>query len=195
MEKEDLYELVCLPAKYQAARLSKVPEECPHYKLIHEWVYNIKDKVGGPGLYLYGDLRRGKSSCAAIIQKAAMANGIITLWITYRRLHEYAINKEEHMFDSYLTMIDRIRSVDLLIIDEVEVKENKKWTVEVLEDIVRDRYQQKKTTILTSNQSPDLLRNSRTIAPICASLTAVMKECAKPVKVEGKDFSDDFKAR
>ena len=55
--------------------------------------------------------------------------------------------------------MDRIMSVDFLFVDEFQIKNNQHWSVDKLDDIIRQRFQNEKTTTIASNVSPaDLVK-------------------------------------
>jgi len=82
----EMFNLTRLPENYWTSKVSKV-QEGPHKEVIFDWFTNIKTKLKNKkGLIITGPYGRGKSSCAAIILKAALAYGNFGLWLNCREM-------------------------------------------------------------------------------------------------------------
>ena len=93
------------------------------------------------------------------------------------------------MFSEDLSMIDRCYQTKLLVIDELQLKDNKSWTFETLEDIVRHRVMHRLSTIVCSNHEINELREFRINKKfVMNGVLSVMKETFEIMVVKGKDF-------
>lgn len=190
-----MYQRLNLPELYWEVSMSHVPDK-PYKEKINDWIVNIKDKLhSGKGLFLYGDFRHGKSALAAMILRAALARGVFGLWVNYRDLVAYKVDKIK--FDEYETFYERMLNVDLLVIDELEFRLNKHYDIDVLENIVRSRHLDKKVTIVTTNHSlkylnemkDDAEKDTRKLSKLLAGFVAILPEAFEPVFVSGRNFS------
>lgn len=181
------FKFTLLPENHWNANVSKL-QTFSKPELIDNWIENAADLISGnsKGLYVYGPYGVGKSSFAAVIAKLAMSRGVYSLWLNYRDLPGYTMNKD--MFTEDLSMLDRAKQVDLLIIDEFypEVR-TQFFPIKCLDDLVRTRVQNKKTTIITSNCSPNDLNKGK-LKEMTASLMAILPEACESVLISGKDL-------
>lgn len=183
---QELCEHAMLPEKFWDCRVSEIPDK-PYKRKVEEWVLNFKEKVSeGKGLYIFGKYGRGKSGIGSILVQASIAHHIPSLWLNFKELQKISIKEEKSMFNKDITMFERAQTVDFLIIDEVQVKSNLHWPLGVLDDLVRYRHQNKKPTVITSNVSPDILRDT----PLTKSLASILSEAVYILLVEGKNFRE-----
>ena len=113
---EEMYKFIHLPKNHWNCRLSEIPS-FNYKKRISDWIEDIRENLSnGESLYLYGGYGRGKSGIAAILMKVALAHGRFGLWINFRDLHSISINPEDTRFSEYISMLDRIKEVPLLIV-------------------------------------------------------------------------------
>lgn len=187
-----LYPNVMLPENYWNCRLSEIPDNCsdknyfkvPYKKVLEDWVLNFKDKIGGKGIHFYGPYGTGKSGAASIILKAGVHYGYLGLWMNFQMIQEYSTRRDKYMYSDSCTMLDRALQTELLYIDEVVLKDNKQWSLSVLEDIVRIRHQNSLTTLLSSNSSPlDFSKYNLT-----KGLASILSEATFALHIDGKKF-------
>ncbi len=183
-QHRELFTYYGIPKKHWDVRLGELPES-EYKKEIEEWVLNFKDKLkAGKGLYLYGPYGTGKSAIGSMLLRAAAANRIPGLWLNYKELQSISINVNDHMFSSDMTMMGRIMTVDFLFVDEFQIKNNQHWSVDKLDDIIRQRFQSELTTVIASNVSPaDLVKKE-----MCGSLADFLREAVSSLMISGKDF-------
>jgi primosomal protein DnaI len=173
-----------LPEEHWYAVVSKV-QDSSNPDLIQSWLEDPTEHLesSSKGLYIYGQYRRGKSSLAALIMKLSLARGIYGLWLNYRDLPGYVINKD--LFTDNQTILERAKEVELLVIDEFypEVRTGF-FPVKTLDDLIRDRLQKNKTTIITSNCSPnDLIKGK--LKDLTSSLVFVLGDACSSVELKG----------
>ena len=173
-----------IPKVHWGAAVSNLPESCIHKEPIEKYVGSIADRVkDNCGLLLHGDYSQGKSALGSICLKAAAAQGIIGFWIHAKELPPHLI--KETRFDDEFTVYERAISVPLLVIDELQIRQNPAYTEFSAEDLIRSRVDEEKTTIVTTNVSLDGIRTG------FPALFAVMEEAVLPMKVAGHNFRTD----
>jgi DNA replication protein DnaC len=176
---------VNLPKNHWDSVLSAIPDEGDRFlykRTIQGACENIQNFCSGRSLYLYGPYGAGKSACAAIIIKAAIKRGIVqAYWITHNQLIDAVLG--DYQFDDDTTLMERIQSVKLLVIDEMtlDLRKSSSWKIDVFEDLVRRRMDKQLSTIITSNYLPSQLEEN---AP---SLHGIMQEYDF-LEVRGQNF-------
>jgi len=177
-----------LPENYWEAKLDKI-QTCSHPELLDEWLYNSRESMQGKGLMITGKYGRGKSAVAAIIAKQCLARGIFSYWVNYDELMNTMMSKE--MFSEHQSLPDRLRNVELLIIDEVHIKAKKgaDYPLGFLDVLVRTRIQKGKTTIITTNQTPKTLK-SFDLKELTTSFVEVAKEAFTGILITGDNLRD-----
>lgn len=106
------------------------------------------------GLYITGPSRAGKSHCASALAKAFVASGYRTILTTSLAL----LDDVKASFDGDAkTGATRFASCDVLIIDDIGKENANSWVMTTLFQIINERYERMKPTIVTSQYSPDEL--------------------------------------
>jgi DNA replication protein DnaC len=166
---------------YWPATIAKIPDKCHHKGTVEKWCDDVAKNIEIPvGLLLMGDYSQGKSAIGSICLKAAASEGIVGFWVSARSLTEYKIEKTR--FDDFQTVWERACSAPLVVLDEVQIREEAKYGEQTLEDLIRYRVENGLGLILTTNHGKDeLIRR----AP---SLMAVLREAVVPIVVAGHDF-------
>lgn len=169
-----------LPRRHWKCTLAQIPDECSHKAEIVDWIGSLSSNVtNARGLLLMGDYSQGKSGCAAIILKAALARGIVGCWHRATDLQRVII--EQTPFDSTMTVLERLQTVPLLVIDEVQIlKDN--FAIQQIEQLVRRRIDDELCTVITTNHSIEELRAKY------PALAAALVEAVRPIIVGGHDF-------
>lgn len=106
------------------------------------------------GIMFSGNVGTGKTFYACCIANAVIDRGF-TAWVTtlqplIRALYDY---------DSANKTLDRIQSVDLLVLDDLGATAQNDYTMDRLFEIVDARYRSGKPMIVTTNLNPDEARN------------------------------------
>lgn len=189
---EKIFKRMKLPKDYWDCKISKIPDDGsdnnkyrkPYKEVVSDWVLNFGKEQRCKGFYLYGDYGSGKSGIGAILLKAAGFQGKTALWVDFPLLHDYSINKEKHIYEADITLLDRMHDVDVLFIDEILIDKSSRWAIRVLESIIRVRYQNCRVTIVASNSSPnDLAKSGMT-----RSLASILSDATIGLEVKGKNF-------
>lgn len=175
-------ERMMIPPVHWWASFDKIPPRCKHRAELRKYFDNYLEHVRKPlGLLLFGDYSTGKSAIAAIaLKKAFFEFGVIGLWISARDIPSFQIEKT--LFDDEQTMIDRAKTVRLLVIDEYVHRKDIRYTEQACEMLVRGRIEQGLCTILTTNHTPEYL------AEWYPSMIEAMRQAFYPIKVQGHNF-------
>ncbi len=138
------------------------------------------------GLLLWGNYGVGKSGLAAIILKEAAKKEICGFWISCKQLPGYVI-KETVWMDG-ITYYDRAQSVPILVLDELQIREEKVAFLEsCVEDLLRIRVSKNRPTIITTNHVPSLIKANY------PAIYSVMEESTRPLEIAGMEFRHEMK--
>lgn len=182
---DDYYMRMLIPMAFRSAELVRIP--APQSRVIRQYIENFKMyRVKGWGLMLWGNFGSGKTASGCVILKEAVVRNQMTgLWILASDIPKFVIEKT--VFDKDQSMIERIESVDLLVIDEVILHQGDKFTDIVVESVLRKRIGCCLPTCLTTNLSPDQFKSAY------PALANVMTEAVWPVRCEG-NFRNEIKS-
>ena len=106
-------------------------------------------------LLLMGVYGCGKTHLAAAVANDAISMGIPTLFTTVPDLLDwlrYTYGKAEETFEQ---RFERIRNIDLLVLDDLGTQNATDWSKEKLFQIINYRYAQQLPTVITTNQNLD----------------------------------------
>lgn len=159
-------------------------------------------KKQGLGMYLYGDVGTGKSLLTACIGNCLLARFTTVLFTNF---FEIAKQIKKTFTDNSMTesaFIDRLTSVDLLIIDdlgtEIVTKNGEKtWLQDKIYDVINARYINQKSTIFSSNESlVDLVEKcglmKKTVDRIAAMSTAKIELRGRSYRLQQQNNTDLF---
>jgi DNA replication protein DnaC len=109
----------------------------------------------GHGLWLMGKFGTGKTALAMIVSKAAIDAGRTVAIYSCPRL----LNVIRDSIDGggKLDFLDRLARVDLLQIDDLGAERRTEWVLEQLYSIINTRYEEQRSTLITSNLERDEL--------------------------------------
>ena len=183
-----LYERTGLPKVHYKTNLSLIKDSFAYKKSVVSYLENIDNCIKkGQGLVLYGEYSSGKSGIAALCMKAAINYGHIGFWV--RCLDITADKIEKNMFDENTSVYDRCLEVPILVIDEVIIKKNVAYSEILLEEVIRHRIDDVKTTIITSNHTLKDLEDRH------PALMAALSESCFPINVKGWDYRKSEKPK
>jgi DNA replication protein DnaC len=180
--------LMRIPKVHREASFSKIPDTLGYKEKVQEYCLKLPLYINkGVGLLLYGPLGTGKTALGTILLRCLPTKGYSYrgLWVDSSRLAEYKI--ERTLFSSNymepLSMMDRIRQVDLLVIDELAP--SKDYGTSLIEQIIRDRVGDMKATVITTNLSPPEIKSRAT------GLASIISEITVPICISGHNFRQD----
>jgi len=109
----------------------------------------------GRSLWLTGSFGTGKTALAMIVSKAAIdAARTVAIYSCPRLL---SVIRESIDTGGVLDFLDRLAAVDLLHIDDLGAEHRTEWVLEQLYTIVNSRYEEERSTVITSNLERDAL--------------------------------------
>ena len=159
--KEKILKFANIPDKYKGARFSNYETDIYQNaaamrklkKLCEAYVNEFKES--NKGLYIYSETKgSGKTRMACTIANELMKKNVGVKFSTMGTILEKlkdSWNDESEYTESKLK--DELKSVDVLIIDDFGVDKSTEWVNNQVYDIINSRYNDKKTTIYTSNTS------------------------------------------
>jgi hypothetical protein len=174
-----------IPERFWTAAFGEIPETAPYRPVVGKYLKELPRFVEeGVGLFLWNPLNgTGKTSIACTIGMRALRLGYSVYFIRTETLKE--ANVEGLMFDEARTIMDRVREVDIAILDDFG-KEYKKsgsgYTETMIEDLFREKSQRKKVLIPTSNLEPGQIKELFSV-----DLAEVMKESMLTLRIVGED--------
>jgi DNA replication protein DnaC len=139
-----------IPQRYWDVRFKFVPNSVKKY--ITPYLRNIDKNIAkGDGFLFFGNNGRGKTATAVLIAMEARRNFASVYFIQTEELREYVLSKE--MFDDNYSVLDRVKEVDLLILDDLgkEHADQNAWSAKLIENVLRVRIANKRSTIITTN--------------------------------------------
>lgn len=118
----------------------------------------LKALDNGSGLYICGRQGTGKTWLASRVAKAWMASGMGRVrFISSVRLMSEISDTYGSRFESESQVISRYASCPLLVVDDLGKEVPSQWALSKLFALFDDRYANKRSTIVTTQFSPDAL--------------------------------------
>jgi DNA replication protein DnaC len=121
---------------------------------VESFVADLDQRLdSGRGLWLFGETGTGKTTLAMLISKHALEAGcsvaiysLPKLLARIRRTYD-----SEPGGDSYLSLFERLTSVDLLHIDDLGAEKRSDWVLEQLYSLINERYEAQRSMLITTN--------------------------------------------
>src|ERR1700744_2693448 len=167
-----------IPARYRGVSFDRPPVSDMARDLqtkaavneVRAYVEDLDRRLAeGRGLWLFGDTGTGKTTLEMLISKAALEAGkrfAISsrpkLLARTRRTYD-----SEPGGDSYLSLFDKLTSVDLLHIDDLGAEKRTDWVLEQLYSLINERYETERAVLVTTNLDVEKLEEqigSRTVS-------------------------------
>jgi DNA replication protein DnaC len=205
-----------IPARYEHCELASYTTDFPgaHPSLAFAHVSATRfaqeyDPRDGTGLLIIGKIGTGKTHLAVGIIKELMGHGIQSLFYDYRELLKEIQNSYNATVQS--TELDVLRPVfetDVLMLDELGAVKPTEWVWDTVSLILNTRYNNKRTTIITTNfddQPPAGANGAVSIARaairaetlgdrIGERMRSRLHEMCRIIKMEGDDFRQKFRS-
>lgn len=190
LDEEAAYGYYRVPRRYWDVSFEKIPD-LPYRQKLESWHAKYLDHYRRdepfPGLYLYGPLGSGKTAIAAGILKWAYRRAIPGLWVDFTTLADFRSKNEPWSDDVPEGLWDYAHRVDLLVVDDFlrgsRVNNFTAYQLSLLEALVRIRWSDGLTTIITSNASLEGIRDSE-----LDSLVSVITEATYQIQVSGANY-------
>ena len=152
-----------------------------------DFVERIDQKLEeGRGLWFKGDRGTGKTTLAMLISIHAMrARRTVGIYTAPKLLEAIRATYADDSAMSLTELTERLRTVDLLHIEDLAVPRTNEWVLEQLYTIVNDRYQDQRSIIFTADieKFSDL---GERIGPRTAS--RLIELCGEPILMHGEDY-------
>jgi DNA replication protein DnaC len=116
----------------------------------------VANDVGGKGLLMCGTTGTGKTHLAAAVVNARLAQGNVAVFVTVLELLA-DIRKTFDRPDTNSELLDLVKNIDMLVLDDLGAERITSWVSEQMFDIINARCMAKKQTVITTNYNPDKL--------------------------------------
>lgn len=213
---ESLLASARIPKRYEHCELSNFEFDGPHAHLLSARMAAYKFVEGYPldnaGLLLIGSIGVGKTHLAVgIIKELVLSKGIPCLFYDYRELLKQIQNSYNDSVKA--TELDVLRPVfetEVLVLDELGAVKPTEWVWDTVSLILNTRYNDSRTTIITTNYPDDAARDSIGSSEFVRAQRAVrgetlgdrigermrsrLHEMCRIVKMEGADFRQTYRS-
>lgn len=142
-----------VPPRFEDFKLQALSDNPALFDLIERYLNQWKTG-SGYGFYMWGAIGAGKTTTATIV-----ANEIMERYLTETRILGWAASLQlvKESFDTKLAhpgkrLIPQMKSVGLLVLDDVHQEKGSEWTREQMFMIINHRYENKLPTIMTSQE-------------------------------------------
>jgi DNA replication protein DnaC len=146
----------------------------------------IDEKLtAGEGLWFMGPRGTGKTTLAMLIsQHALRARNAVAIYTGPQLLTAIRTTYDDSSPQSYTQLMDRLRRVDLLHIEDLAVARTTEWVLEQLYTVVNDRYQDERSIIFTAD-----VEKERDLGEHVGERTysRLMEMCGDPIRMFGED--------
>jgi DNA replication protein DnaC len=153
-----------IPKRYRAISFEHsdvidLERRCPtQVREVSRFVRDIDGNLdAGRGLWLAGSVGTGKTALAMIVSKAAIDAGRSVAIYSCPRL--LSLIRESIDGGGVLNFLDQLTAVDLLHIDDLGAEHRTEWVLEQLYTIINTRYEDERSTLVTSNLMPEELQD------------------------------------
>jgi DNA replication protein DnaC len=161
-----------IPRKYRGVSFDRAPVTeiaAPVTAAVRRYVARIDDNLAaGRGLWFFGSVGTGKTTLAMLVSRHALEGGhSVAIYSLPRLLAQIRTTFDDERSTSYVDLLDRLTSVDLLHIDDVGAEKTSPWVLEQLYAIVNARYEDERSIIITTNLEREELAeqiNERTVS-------------------------------
>ena len=207
-----------IPKRYEHCELSNFEFEGPHANLARSRMvacrfveeYGIERET--PGLLLIGSIGVGKTHLAVgIIKELILTKGIPCLFYDYRELLKQIQNSyNESVKATELEVLRPVFETEVLVLDELGAVKPTEWVWDTVSLILNTRYNDSRTTIITTNYPDDAARDSNGMTEFARAQRAArsetlgdrigermrsrLHEMCRIVKMEGADFRQTYRS-
>ena len=178
-----------IPKKFQHVGFDRAPVKDMDPMLIREvrsYCNRIDERIdSGRGMWFHGPRGTGKTTLAMLIsQHALKARRTVAIYTAPRLLAEIRNTYEDDSKQSYNQLMDRLRAVELLHIEDLAVARTNEWVLEQFYTVVNDRYQDERAIVFTADvDSPSDLAEH--VGP--RTYSRLIEMCGDPIPMFGSD--------
>src|SRR5438477_1184121 len=205
-----------IPKRYEHCELSNFEFDGPHRLLANARMaacrFVEEYTVDNTGLLIIGSIGVGKTHLAVgIIKELILSKGIACLFYDYRELLKQIQNSYNDSVKA--TELDVLRPVfetEVLVLDELGAVKPTEWVWDTVSLILNTRYNDNRTTIITTNYPDDAVRDSNGNSDFARAQRAArsetlgdrigermrsrLHEMCRTVKMEGADFRQTLRS-
>ena len=205
-----------IPKRYEHCELSNFEFEGPHHHLTSARMAACKFVEEYPlentGLLLIGSIGVGKTHLAVgIIKELILSKGISCLFYDYRELLKQIQNSyNDSVKATELEVLRPVFETEVLVLDELGAVKPTEWVWDTVSLILNTRYNDNRTTIITTNYADDAARETvgssefsraqrsargETLGDrIGERMRSRLHEMCRIIKMEGADFRQTIKS-
>src|SRR5436309_15488451 len=205
-----------IPKRYEHCELSNFEFDGPHRNLASSRMAACKFveeyPVENTGLLLIGSIGVGKTHLAVgIIKELIVSKGIPSLFYDYRELLKQIQNSyNDSVKATELEVLRPVFESEVLVLDELGAVKPTEWVWDTVSLILNTRYNNNRTTIITTNYPDDAARDSNGTTEFARAHRAArsetlgdrigermrsrLHEMCRIVKMEGADFRQTYRS-
>jgi DNA replication protein DnaC len=209
-----------IPKRYEHCELSNFEFDGPHAHLMRARMaacrfveeYSLGVAKDNPGLLLIGSIGVGKTHLAVgIIKELILSKGVPCLFYDYRELLKQIQNSyNESVKATELEVLRPVFETEVLVLDELGAVKPTEWVWDTVSLILNTRYNDNRTTIITTNYPDDAAREANGHSEFARAQRAArsetlgdrigermrsrLHEMCRIIKMEGADFRQTFRS-
>lgn len=136
-------------------------------------------------LVFYGSTGVGKSHLAQAVGHCACLNGYETLYFSVNKFFKEV--EAQEAAGTYLNFLNKIKKTQILILDDLGLRNYTHQEATVLYDVMEDRYQ-KQSTIVTTQIKPQGWKTLFEDEVIAEAVIDRIISCARQIEMKGDNF-------
>jgi DNA replication protein DnaC len=199
-----------IPKRYEPCELSNFDCDGPHSKLAPARLLAGKFveeyPVDTAGLLITGEIGVGKTHLAVgIIKELILAKGIACLFYDYRELLKQIQNSYNTTVQvTELELLGPVFDTEVLVLDELGAVKPTDWVWDTVSLILNTRYNDKRTTIITTNFKNEPAPKGGGSSKFAAEYTlgerignrmhSRLQEMCRIITMNGEDYRQTFKS-
>jgi hypothetical protein len=150
-----------IPEDCWRVSLERIPDAAPQKESLAAYLKGLDGFVSdGVGLYCWSNTNgTGKTGAISLMGIQALRTGKTVYFTTAEDLR--VMVPKDTMFDESMTVLQRARTVDLLLLDELgkEYQAQSGFAESVIESLLRYRVQRRKATLISTNLDPNSVKD------------------------------------
>lgn len=175
-----------IPADYWRAGVDRVDYEGDEFGRYRDRIVPYMRR--GVGLLLHGPKGHGKTYAACALLRVAIKHRARGFYLEVNRLQEVYIERSTTEFDvEEVSMLERARRAELLVLDDLGEEHVKEFSTRVLEGLCRYRLSRRRSTIFTTNLP---VKGGELERIYGGWITSVLKGKVHPLRIQGTDWRE-----
>ena len=168
----------------QSILATLLPGQASEYR---EFCSRIGDKLDeGKGMWFRGDRGTGKTTLAMLVSiQAIRARRSVGIYTAPKLLEAIRSTYSDDSPMSLSALTERLRTVDLLHIEDLAVPRTTEWVLEQLYTVINDRYQDQRSVIFTADVATGKELGER-IGD--RTMSRLIELCGEPILMHGGDY-------